>query len=119
MKKWIRINLIRRVLFGPSFNLRCFIAKARIAQRHPYLSVAQKERIMVLFKNYRRRVFWAIADNGLMPKGLLNESISALDGNSVLNEAVIMNLSIDLDAPMHRSVDKDEQSGASWIPRHT
>ena len=92
-EKWIRVNLIRRVLFGESFNLRVYVAKARIEQRHPYLSVAQKERIDVLFKNYRRRAFWAMADNGLMPKGLLNETIEALDNSSIMNKALIMNIS--------------------------
>ena len=92
-EKWIKVNLIRRVLFGDSFNLRCYVAKARMDQRHPYLSVSQKERIDVLFKNYRKRAFWAMADNGLMPKGLLNESIAALDNSSIMNKALIMDIS--------------------------
>ena len=34
-----------------------------------------------------------MADNGLMPKGLLNESIAALDISSVLSKAQIMDFS--------------------------
>ena len=77
-------------------------------QRHPYLSVSQKERIDILFKNYRKRTFWAMADNGLMPKGLLNESISALDNSSIMNKAITMDISETSRASASGSSAKDE-----------
>ena len=48
-----------------------------------------------------------MADNGLRPKGLLNESIKALDSRSVLNNAQIMDISDDLNVSANRSNDKD------------
>ena len=43
-----------------------------------------------------------MADQGLMPKGLLNESIRSVENNSVINNALIMDPNFDLDASLHR-----------------
>ena len=50
-----------------------------------------------------------MADQGLMPKGLLNEYIRSLKNNSVLYNAIIMDPNFDLDASLHRSTNDNDK----------
>ena len=87
---WIKANLIRRVLFGPKYNLRFLTAASRIKQKYPWLSLEQSQANVESFKQYRRRIYWIFVDRGMMPKGTLDKSyLSIVPNSSILDEAFI------------------------------
>ena len=78
----IKANLIRRVLFGPKYNLRFLTAASRIEQRYTWLSLEQSQSIVETFKQYRRWIYWIFVDRGMMPEGTLDESYPSISPNS-------------------------------------
>ena len=88
---WIKANLIRRVLFGPKYNLRFLTAASRIEQRYPWLSLEQSQSIVETFKLYRRKVYWIFVDRGMMPEDSLDETYPSISPSSSMNEAFIAN----------------------------
>ena len=86
---WIKANLIRRVLFGPKYNLRFLTAASRIEQRYPWLSLEQSQSIVETFKLYRRKVYWIFVDRGMMPEDSLDETYPSISPGPSMNEAFI------------------------------